>query len=48
MSTVSSHVGALALKTATEYPLPADEQTHEIVAPCDGLLLISQQPHRRS
>jgi len=44
MSTLSSHVGRLALKTATEYPLPADEQTHEIVEPCDGLLLISQQP----
>jgi virginiamycin B lyase len=44
MSTLSSHVGRVALKIATEYPLPADAQTHEIVAPFDGLLLISQQP----
>ncbi len=44
MSTSSSHVGHVVLKTTTEYPLPADSQTHEIVAPFDGLLLISQQP----
>jgi virginiamycin B lyase len=44
MSTSSSQLGRNALKTTAEYPLPADEQTHEIVAPFDGLLLISQQP----
>jgi virginiamycin B lyase len=44
MSTSSSQLGRNALKATAEYPLPADEQTHEIVAPFDGLLLISQQP----
>jgi len=36
--------GRIALKTATEYPLPANQQTHEIVSPVEGLLLVSQQP----
>jgi hypothetical protein len=44
MSSSSPHDGRIALKTATEYPLPASQQTHEIVAPSDQLLLISQQP----
>jgi streptogramin lyase len=34
----------IALKSATEYPLPANGQTHEIVSPAPGLLLVSQQP----
>jgi virginiamycin B lyase len=34
----------IALKCATEYPLPANGQTHEIVSPAPGLLLVSQQP----
>lgn len=34
----------IRLKTATEYPLPANGQTHEIVSPVPGLLLVSQQP----
>jgi virginiamycin B lyase len=44
MSTPPPQVERILLKTATEYPLPADEQTHEIVAVSDGLLLVSQQP----
>jgi len=44
MSQTSPNTGRVALKTVTEYPLPADTQTHEIVSPLDGLLLISQQP----
>ena len=48
MSNPSCHAdacaGHLALKTVTEYPLPADGQTHEIVSPITGLLLVSQQP----
>ena len=32
------------LKSAVEYPLPANQQTHEIVSPETGLLLVSQQP----
>jgi len=35
---------AIHLKSATEYPLPAGTQTHEIVSPVAGQLLISQQP----
>lgn len=34
----------ITLKSATEYPLPASGQTHEIVSPAPGLLLVSQQP----
>jgi virginiamycin B lyase len=37
-------IGRITLKTATEYPLPANQQTHEIVSPVEGLLLVSQQP----
>jgi streptogramin lyase len=40
----SPPAGRIALKTATEYPLPANQQTHEIVSPAEGLLLVSQQP----
>jgi virginiamycin B lyase len=32
------------VKSAVEYPLPASPQTHEIVEPVEGLLLVSQQP----
>jgi hypothetical protein len=34
----------ITLKFATEYPLPISRQTHEIVSPAPGLLLVSQQP----
>lgn len=34
----------ITLKSATEYPLPANGQTHEIVSPAPELLLVSQQP----
>src|SRR5690242_12493698 len=44
MSRSSTHARHVALKRATEYPLPASQQTHEIVAASDELLLISQQP----
>ncbi len=35
---------SLQLKSAIEYPLPSSGQTHEIVCPTPGLLLVSQQP----
>lgn len=34
----------ITLKSATEYPLPANSQTHEIVSPAPDLLVVSQQP----
>lgn len=34
----------ITLKSAIEYPLPISGQTHEIVSPALGLLLVSQQP----
>lgn len=34
----------ITLKSATEYPLPANGQTHEIVSPAPELLVVSQQP----
>src|SRR5262245_44564299 len=39
----SARAEKLALKSAIEYPLPAAQQTHEIVSPAKGLLLVSQQ-----
>jgi hypothetical protein len=44
MSVSSATIGRIALKSAIEYPLPADAQAHEIISPQDGLLLVSQQP----
>jgi virginiamycin B lyase len=35
----------IARKAVTEYPLPVSAQTHEIVSPSEGLLVISQQPN---
>lgn len=38
-----SKMGTSPVKSVVEYPLPAAAQTHEIVAPSDKLLLITQQ-----
>ena len=36
MTNSMRHTRRIALKTATEYPLPANQQTHEIVSPAEG------------
>jgi hypothetical protein len=41
---LSALTGHSALKTAAEYPIPANQQTHGIVSPVERLLLASQQP----
>ena len=47
LAVVASESLPIRLKTATEYPLPANGPTHEIVSPVPGLLLVSPQPDSR-